>query len=126
MIRHGTFDPTEGYSYAKAREDLNLAEARKKTGALGTAAEIAGGGISGAGLASGGVTAARMLAPEAGIVPRAVASAADAAGVGGVAGAMEGNGTDRITNAAKGAGVGAALGGLAPFALAGVKAVARP
>jgi hypothetical protein len=126
MIRHGTFDPTEGYSYAKAREDLNLAEARKKTGALGTAAEIAGGGISGAGLASGGVTAARMLAPEAGIVPRALASAADAAGVGGVAGAMEGNGTDRITNAAKGAGVGAALGGLAPFALAGVKAVASP
>lgn len=126
MIRHGTFDPTEGYSYAKAREDLNLDEARKKTGALGTAAEIAGGGMSGAGLASGGLTAARLLAPEAGIVPRALASAADAAGIGGVSGAMEGNGTDRVMNAVKGAGVGAALGGIAPFALAGVRAAASP
>lgn len=127
MIRHGTFDPTEGYSYAKAREDLNLAEARKKTGALGTAAEIAGGGMSGAGLASGGITAARALAPEAGIIPRALASAADAAGVGGFSGAMEGDGLlERGKNALKGAGAGLVLGGLAPFALAGIKAVASP
>jgi hypothetical protein len=119
MIRQGTFDPREGYNYAKAREDLALDEARKNTGALGTAAEVLGGGVTGAGLASGGLTTARMLAPEAGLLTRTASSAADAAGFGGFSGAMEGNGLEeRAANAAKGAAVGAAAGGLIPPALA--------
>ncbi|MCK1279577.1 hypothetical protein IVB46_30600, partial [Bradyrhizobium sp. 61] len=119
MIKRGTFDPREGYNYAKAREDLIMDEARKNTGMLGTAAEVLGGGVSGAGLASGGLTTARMLAPEAGLLARTASSAADAAGFGAFSGAMEGNGlAERATNAGKGALVGAAAGGIIPPALA--------
>jgi hypothetical protein len=119
MIKRGTLDPTEAYSYAKAREDLALDEARKNTGALGTAAEVLGGGVTGAGLASGGLTTARMLAPEAGLLARTASSAADAAGFGAFSGAMEGNGlAERAANAGKGAMVGAAAGGIIPPALA--------
>jgi hypothetical protein len=119
MIKRGTLDPTEAYSYAKAREDLALDESRKNTGALGTAAEVLGGGVTGAGLASGGLTTARMLAPEAGLLARTASSAADAAGYGAFSGAMEGNGlAERAANAGKGALVGAAAGGIIPPALA--------
>lgn len=119
MIKRGTLDPTEAYSYAKAREDLALDEARKNTGALGTAAEVLGGGVTGAGLASGGLTTARMLAPETGLLARTASSAADAAGYGAFSGAMEGNGLEeRAANAGKGALVGAAAGGIIPPALA--------
>lgn len=119
MIRQGTFDPREGYNYAKAREDQIMGDARKNTGALGTAAEVLGGGVSGAGLASGGVTAARFLAPEAGLLARSVASAADAAGIGAFSGAMEGNGlAERGANLLKGGLLGGVLGGATPGALA--------
>jgi hypothetical protein len=118
MIKRGTFSPAEGYNYAKAREDLIMNKARENTGALGTGAEMLGGAVSGAGLASGGVTASRFLAPNAGIVPRVLASAADAAGLGGVSGAMEGNGlAERAGNAVKGAAIGGVVG-------AGIPAVA--
>src|SRR5262249_16302374 len=49
MYKRGTLNPAEAYRYAKAREDLILDDARKNTGALGTAAEIAGGIGTGAG-----------------------------------------------------------------------------
>ena len=118
MIKRGTFDPREGYSYAKAREDKIMEDSRKNTGMLGTAAEVLGGGVSGAGLASGGVTAGRFLAPEAGLVARSAASAADAAGLGGFSGAMEGNGVgERFNNAIKGIAAGGVVGGLTPGAL---------
>lgn len=118
MIRQGTFNPVEGYNYAKAREDQIMGDARKNTGALGTAAEILGGGVSGAGLAQGGLTAARFLAPEAGLLARSGASAADAAGLGVFTGAMEGNGlAERGMNALKGGLLGGALGGATPAAL---------
>lgn len=119
MLKRGTFNPIEGYNYAKSREDQIMGDARKNTGALGTAAEILGGGVSGAGLASGGLTAARFLAPEAGLLARSGASAADAAGLGAFTGAMEGNGlAERGTNALKGGLLGGALGGATPGALA--------
>lgn len=109
----------EGYNYAKAREDQIMGDARKNTGGLGTAAEVLGGGIAGAGLANAGVTAARALAPEAGLLARSGAAAADAAGLGGFSGAMEGNGvSERFNNALKGAAIGGAVGGLTPGALA--------
>jgi hypothetical protein len=127
MIRHGTFDPTEGYAYAKAREDLNLDEARKNTGALGTAAEVLGGGLSGAGLAKAGITAAHFLAPESGLAARSLASAADAAALGGFSGGMEGNGVkERFNNALKGAAVGGVVGGAAPAVMTGLGAAASP
>lgn len=127
MIKRGTFDPTEGYAYAKAREDLRNEDARKNTGWLGTAAEIAGGGLSGAGLAKAGVTAGRFLAPEAGILKRAAASALDATALGGFSGAMEGNGlSERLQNAGKGALVGGLVGGTLPIAGAIAKGIAAP
>lgn len=108
---------SEGYNYAKAREDQILNDARQNTGALGTAAEILGGGVAGAGLANGGVTAARMLAPDAGILRRAGASAFDTSALGGFSGAMEGNSIgERFNNALKGAAAGGALGGALPIA----------
>jgi hypothetical protein len=118
MIKRGTFNPVEGYNYAKAREDQIMGNARKNTGIAGTAAEVLGGVVSGAGLASGGLTAARFLAPEAGLLARSGASAADAAGIGAFSGAMEGNGlAERGTNALQGGAIGGLLGGLTPGAL---------
>lgn len=127
MIKRGTLDPREGYNYAKAREDYIMDKSRENTGALGTAAEVLGGGVSGAGLASGGVTTARMLAPEAGLAKRALSSAADAAGFGGFTGAMEGNGLEeRLANAGKGILVGGVTGGIIPPTLALGGAIAKP
>lgn len=118
MFKRGV-GPGEGYNYAKAREDQIMGEARKNTGALGTAAEVLGGGVSGAGLAQGGLTAARFLAPEAGLLARSGASAADAAGIGAFSGAMEGNGlAERGANLLKGGLLGGILGGATPGALA--------
>lgn len=118
MFKRATLNPAEGYNYAKAREDLIMNKARENTGLLGTGAEILGGGVTGAGLASGGATAGRFLAPEAGILARSAASAADAGALGGISGAMEGNGIqERFNNAMKGLAAGGALGGLTPGAL---------
>lgn len=127
MIRHGTVNPVEGYNYAKAREDQIMSDARKNTGALGTAAEVLGGAVGGSALADAGVTATRFLAPEAGILKRAAASAADGAGIGGFSGAMEGNGLqERAVNAVKGLGAGAVLGGVLPVVGAVAKGIAAP
>lgn len=123
MIKRGTFSPAEGYNYAKAREDKVMEDSRKNTGWLGSATEALGGAATGGTLASGGVTASRFLAPEAGPVASTIAAMADGAGIGGVSGAMEGNGAkERIQNAVTGAGIGAAL----PLGFAGVGAVAKP
>lgn len=117
MYRRGTIDPREGYNYAKAREDLSLTDARAKTGIVGDVAEIGGGAVTGALAAPLG--AARFLTPNAGLTARMFASAADAAGLGGFAGAMEGNGLgERATNAIQGGAIGGLLGGAAPAALA--------
>lgn len=127
MLKRRTFSPVEGYNYAKAREDLALEKAREGTGALGTAAEILGGVTSGAGLAQGGLTAARFLAPEAGLLARSGASAADAAGLGAFSGAMEGNGlAERGINALKGGLLGGVLGGATPGTLSLLGSAASP
>jgi hypothetical protein len=118
MLKRGTFSPREGYNYAKAREDLIMEDARKNTGALGTAAEIAGGIGSGLGAASGGLTFARGLAPDAGLLARSAASAGDSAAFGALAGAGEGNSIgERFNSALLGGAVGGALGGAAPGAI---------
>jgi hypothetical protein len=127
MIRQRTFNPIEAYKYAKAQEDLALEEGRKKAGWVGTAAEITGGIGSGIGLARGGITAARALAPNAGLVARSGASAADAGILGGVSGFMSGDGLeDRAKKGAIGGVLGAGIGGVAPTAMQVASGVASP
>jgi hypothetical protein len=108
---------SEGYDYAKAREDQILSDARRNTGALGSATELLGGGVAGGGLANAGVTAARALSSAPSLAGRTLATAADAAGLGGVAGFNEGNSlSDRLGNAGQGALTGALVGGALPVA----------
>jgi hypothetical protein len=47
--------------WSKPRDDLILSDDRRNTGTLGTVTELAGGGVAGAGLARGGITAARLF-----------------------------------------------------------------
>lgn len=127
MIKRGTFDPREGYKYAKAREDVELDDARKNQGLGGTAAEIGGAILSGSGLARGGASLFGRLAPNAGIGARSAAAAGDAAAYGGVSGGLEGNSlSERAGNAATGAAVGGVLGGVAPVAGALISSAAAP
>jgi hypothetical protein len=127
MVRHGTLDPREGYNYAKAREDFILDKSRKDTGMLGTAVEALGGGVAAGGLTKAGYTAAGLLPEGAGFIPKALASAADAAALGGFSGAMEGNGLEeRAKNAGIGAAVGGAVGATLPGVLAAAKFLATP
>lgn len=118
MIKRGTFNPVEGYQSAKAAQDVALDEARQSGGVGGTLAEIGGGVLSGVGLGGAGLTAARMLAPNAGFLSRMGASAADGALFGGIAGLADGSGTeDRLTKGLLGAGLGGAVGGAVPAAI---------
>jgi hypothetical protein len=127
MIKRGTFNPAEGYRHAKAREDMILEDARKDTGLAGTIAEVGGGVLSGTGLANAGVTAARWLAPNAGLAARSGAAALDAGAMGAVSGAMDGNSLEeRGKNAAQGGLLGAAVGGATPGVLGALGAVASP
>ncbi|WP_409188777.1 hypothetical protein [Bradyrhizobium sp. RDM4] len=125
MYRHGTLNPAEGYNYAKAREDLDLQRARENTGYAGTAAELLGGAAGGAGLARGGITAARFLGN--GLLGRTAAAALDGSALGGLAGFGEGNSlAERAGNAGTGALLGGAVGGAMPVAGALAKGVASP
>lgn len=124
MVKRGTFDPREGYNYAKARENLIVEDARKNTGLAGDIAEIGGGVVTGAGLARGGLTLAQ---PGMGFAGRAAAAAGEGAGYGGISGALEGEGMEgRLKGAAKGAAVGGAIGGALPVVGAGASALAAP
>jgi hypothetical protein len=119
MIKRGTFDPREGYKYAKASEDLNLEEGRKAAGMGAPAAEILGGIFSGAGLASRGISFARGLGSNAGLGARSLASAGDGVAMGALAGVGEGNGlTERLGNGLLGGAIGGAVGGAAPSVVA--------
>lgn len=127
MIRHGTIDPREGYNYAKAREDLIMGEARKNTGIAGSLTEALGGAVSAGGLAKAGITAGGLLPEGAGLLARTGAGAADAAAIGGVSGAMEGNGLgERAQNAGIGAAVGGTVGATIPGLVAAVKFLSSP
>jgi hypothetical protein len=115
MFKRGTLDPREGYNYAKAREDLIMDDARKNTGAAGTAAEILGGVGSGLGASRAGLSLANALPATAGLLGRTAASAGDAAIMGGLAGAGEGNSIgERFNNALMGGAVGGGVGAVAP------------
>jgi hypothetical protein len=115
MVKHGTFDPREGYNYAKAQENLSLEQARKQHGMLGTAAEVGGSVLSGGAAANAGLTLAR---PGMGVLGRIGAGATEGAGYGAVSGALDGGDSlsDRATGAGKGALAGALVGGGIPAA----------
>lgn len=118
----------EGYNYAKAREDLNMDQARQNTGLAGTAAELLGGGVAGGALASGGLTSARLLSSASpGLLGRIAATAADSGALGGIAGFNEGNSlSERMGNAGQGALVGALTGGALPVAGAAARGAVSP
>lgn len=127
MLKRGTLNPAEGYRYAKAFEDLRLERAKQNAGLAGAVAEIGGGVMTGTGLARAGLSAARMLAPNAGLGARSAASAADAALFGSLAGGLEGNSLEeRGRNALAGGVLGGAIGGAAPSALALGSKIASP
>lgn len=125
MFRQGTFNPVEGYNYAKARENLELEEGRKRNGLMGTAMEVIGGAGAGMGIASAvqkaapAATAAGRAAQrvfggagaEGGAIARAGSNAASGAGYGAVAGALDGEGEGRLASAIKGGALGGAIGG---------------
>ena len=125
MFRRGTWNPAEGYNYAKAREDLELDRARKNTGALGTAAEVLGGAVTGAGAAP--ALTGRLLSSTSGFLPRLASSAADSSILGGFSGAMEGDGLkERAVNGLKGLATGGILGTVLPIGGKVVGALAAP
>lgn len=126
MFKRG-INPREAYNFAKAREDLIMEDARKETGALGSALEIGGGIGTGLGAASAGLTFSRALAPNAGLAARSLASAGDSAAMGALAGFGEGNGVgDRLGNAAQGGAIGFGVGGVAPSAFSLIGQAASP
>lgn len=127
MIQRGLIDPRDAFKYAKAREDLLLEEARKDNGVLGTAAEIAGGFLSGAGLARGGLSLGSRIAADAGLIRRGGAAVADGLATGAVAGAGEGNTLEeRGENAAKGGLIGGAVSAVAAPAVEIARRAAAP
>jgi hypothetical protein len=85
------------------------------TSGLGTMAIGANGLLTAT--AGNGLTAARLIAPKAGLIARTGASMADAGGMGAFSGAMEGNGLkERAANAVQGGVAGLIVGGAVPLA----------
>lgn len=126
MVKRGTFNPVEGFNYAKARENLIIDDARKNTGVTGAIAEGAGGLATGGALAKAGMLPTANLAPSASLLKRAGVGALEGAGLGGIYGAAEGEGLEaRATGAAIGAGTGAAAGAAFPAVSQGVSSVYR-
>lgn len=112
----------ERYAYEKALEDERLKDAEKRTGALGTAAELAGGVGTAVGAAGRGLT---LMREGMGLGARVAAGATEGAGYGALAGAGSGDGlNDRLAKAGAGAVGGALIGGAVPAAVAGAKLAA--
>jgi hypothetical protein len=117
MARQGTFNPAEGYRYAKAREDLAETAARQKTGLTGDLLETVGGLATLPGNIFGREAAAALGGGGKGVLP-AVARMAGYGAEAATLGAVQGAGNARTTgDIAHDALVGGALGGAlgAPF-----------
>jgi hypothetical protein len=109
MIEHGTLDPVEGYNYAKAQQNAELAAGNAAHPIANTVAALAGGGMTGAGAAGAGLT----LVPQgAGALRTMAGMAGEGAAYGGTSGFLSGEGEGRFTDAAKGV-VGGGLTGAA-------------
>ena len=111
MISHRTLSPSEGYNYAKAKEDLALQQGNAAHPILNTGADLAGGMMTGAGLSKAGVTAVR---DGAGLAGRILGTAVDGAGMGATSGFLSGEGDNRLTGAGEGAAAGGLLGAAIP------------
>lgn len=123
MIKRGTFSPSKGYNYAKAREDVLLEDARKEGGISGMGMEALGGFGTGLGLAAKGMT---FVKPGAGAMANIPRAAADGAVFGGLTGFGEGSGVSgRLEGAATGGAVGAGLGAAAGAAAPVISGVGR-
>lgn len=110
---------SEYYGLEKAMQDELLKDASKKTGAVGTAAEIVGGLGTGLGAAKGGLT---LLREGQALLPRIGASALEGAGYGAVQGA--GSAEDSKVKGLIGGGLGgAAFGAAVPAVTAGARMV---
>lgn len=127
MIKRGTFDPREGYAYAKAKEDMRLEDARSAGGVPGVLGEVAGGMVTGGALAKAGLTAIpAMTARLGGVAGTAAGGAIDGTVLGAASGFADGEEGHRLEEAKRGALYGGAAGAGFPLALAAAKPVAAP
>jgi len=124
MAKRGTFDPTEGYAYAKARQDMMRDKYRDEHPIADAIGNAAGGITTGAGLANNGLT---LVKAGQGLLPRAAAMAGEGAAYGGITGFNEGDGIEgRLKGAGQGAALGGAIGGALPAVGAAGKAALSP
>ena len=119
MARRGTWNPAEGYRYAKAREDLELEEARKAGGIPGAVLEGVGGMGTGAGAirAIGTRLAPGLFAPGAGWGANYAQNVTGGAGLGAVNGALDAKDGERLQGAATGGLLGGSLSAVAPIVM---------
>lgn len=128
MYRRGTFNPATAYEYSKAREDLDVEDARSAAGGVGMAAELAGGVRTGQALYNAGLTFGPRIASRlgSGLLGTAAGATADGVAYGALAGAAEGSGGERFEKALSGGALGAGLGAAIPVAVAGGGMLAAP
>lgn len=110
---------SEYYGLEKAMQDELLKDASKRTGAVGTGAEVLGGLASGLGLAKGGAT---LLREGQGLAARIAAGGVEGAGYGALQGAGSTEG-DKAKGAIGGAVGGGAIGAGLPLLAAGTRMV---
>lgn len=118
----GKGDIKELYALHQAMQDEQLKDASKTTGGWGTAAEMAGGVVSGMGAAKAGAT---LMRPGQGLMARIGAGAAEGAGYGALSGAGMDD-KDKIGGALKGGAAGLFVGGAMPAVVSGIQAAASP
>jgi hypothetical protein len=117
MLRHGTFNPVEGFKYSKAYQRAINEEGDKKTGLAGDIVEGIGGMSSAGNLARNGYT---FIKEGQKFIPRVLSMGKEGAAYGAATGALGGGDTaqERFDAAKSGAGLGFGLG-------AGLPVVAR-
>lgn len=119
MIEHATWDPREGYNYAKAQQNALLASGNAEQPWTNGLATLAGGIGTGTLASAGGLTmvpAAVAGTPAPGLLATAAGMAGDGAAYGAATGFNSGEGSDRLTGALTGAAAGGALGAAIPVA----------
>ena len=112
MIKHKTWDPSEGYAYGRARERLTDAAARENTGYTGDAAALVGGLATLPGNFFGRQASIALGGAQAGIkgiMGRILGYGSEGATLGAVGGAGS---AETMRDIPKEAGKGAAVGGL--------------
>lgn len=118
---------SDGYAYAKAKEDMRLEDARSNGGITGALGEMAGGVLTGGALAKAGVTAIPALTARLGSVAgTAAGGAVDGTLLGAATGFADGEDGHRLAEAKNGALMGGLVGGALPLAIAAAKPIVAP